>query len=98
MRVAVVISVKDELELIEGTISHLRSIGADAIIACDVSSTDGTLEILRGHASQADFLLVELADEASTAERYNVILQAVRKLDVDWVTFIDADEFLIPAT
>ena len=47
-RIAAYLGVKDEVELIEPCIAHLRSIGVEHIMACDMSSTDGTAEVLEG--------------------------------------------------
>ena len=98
MRLAVNISVKDEAELIESVIYHTWSIGADVIVACDIGSTDGTLEILRRHCRAEKFYLVELNEQTTTAEWSRATLEVVKSTDVDWVAFIDADEFLLPAT
>ena len=46
MIIAAALGVKDEIELIERCIIHLQNIGIDLILACDVSSTDGTREVL----------------------------------------------------
>ena len=47
LRIAAILGVKDEVELIEGTIAHLRAIGVELIVVWDVNSTDGTQDILR---------------------------------------------------
>ena len=46
IKIAAYLGVKDEAEIIEKCIAHLRAIGVDTILACDMSSTDGTAEIL----------------------------------------------------
>jgi glycosyltransferase involved in cell wall biosynthesis len=89
--------VKDECELIERTIAHLRAIGVDHLVVCDVDSTDGTAEILDRYASDT-FQIVkvsndELADD-TTWDRKNK--QALEQVDADWFVFLDADEFLLP--
>ncbi len=62
MRIAANLGVKDEVELIERSVAHLRAIGVDLIIACDLGSTDGTLEILEKHRSDRDFWLFTMSD------------------------------------
>lgn len=61
MRIAASLSVKDEVERIETSIAHLRAIGVDVIVACDMGSTDGTLDILERYRSDGDFLIVQRA-------------------------------------
>lgn len=58
MRIAANLGVKDEVELIERSVAHLRAIGVDLIIACDLGSTDGTLEISREASVRSRFLVV----------------------------------------
>jgi hypothetical protein len=53
------LGVKDEVELIAASVTHLRSIGVDLIIAFDEGSTDGTLEILHG-LEGADLWVVQV--------------------------------------
>ncbi len=100
MRIAASLSVKDEAELIEPAIAHLRNIGVDLIIACDVSSTDGTYEILEKYRSDSDFWLYRLSDsEGDSFEPWRrTMLALVKSAEVDWVIFLDADEFWLPAS
>jgi hypothetical protein len=53
MRIAANLNVKDEVELIETTIDRLRAIGVDVILACDMGSTAGTVDILERPRSRA---------------------------------------------
>jgi hypothetical protein len=46
MKIAVHLEMKDDVELIEGAISHLRAIGFEHIVICDRCSADGINEIL----------------------------------------------------
>jgi glycosyltransferase involved in cell wall biosynthesis len=100
MRIVAVLSVKDEIELIVPAIAHLRAIGVDRIIACDMGSTDGTWEVLERHRSDADFWVTRLSDQTpdhfETWSRVNTAL--VRSARADWAIFLDADEFWLPAS
>jgi hypothetical protein len=102
-RIAAYLSVKDESEIIEQSIAHLRSIGVDYIMACDMSSSDGTAEILERYRSDT-FSILTLPDEAvsdRTAQEDNWFSHALRRYKnapADWVIFLDADEFWLPAS
>lgn len=99
MKIAAVVGVKDEIELIEHTIDHLHAIGVDHIIACDMNSSDGTYEVLEARRSDDNFWLFrlddQLADDFQTWTRANVAL--VKSSRADWAIFLDADEFWLPA-
>jgi glycosyltransferase involved in cell wall biosynthesis len=62
-RIAAFLGVKNEVEIIEQSIAHLRSIGVDHIMVCDMSSTDGTAEILQKYRSD-NFSVLTLSEEA----------------------------------
>jgi glycosyltransferase involved in cell wall biosynthesis len=99
-RIAAQLSVKDEAEIVEHSIAHLRSIGVDHIIAVDIGSTDGTLEILEKYQAD-DFQLIRLSDRAVSAEataQDALALQSFKSAPADWVIILDADEFWIPAS
>lgn len=100
MRLGAVISVKDEHELVGPAIAHLRAIGIDHIIACDMGSTDGTYEFLESQRSDDDFWLTRLSDqEPDHFESWSAVNVAlVKSARLDWAMFLDADEFWLPAT
>jgi glycosyltransferase involved in cell wall biosynthesis len=92
------LSVKDEVELIEQAIHHLRAIGVDLIIACDLGSSDGTYEIMERYRSDDDFWLFRLTEDDDEYDanwiRANIAL--AKSAGMDWVFLLDADEFWIP--
>lgn len=98
MRVVANLGVKDEVELIERAIAHLRSIGVDHIIVCDMYSTDGTAEILESYRSDVDFWVIQMRDQESQEAWVRTNLELVERANADWVIFLDADEFPIPAS
>ena len=101
MKIAAHLGVKDEVELIEKTISHLRAIGVDLIIAVDSYSTDGTADILEAYRSDDDFWFVQMSDlEPDGPDKLwlRKNLELVQEADADWVIFLDADEHWIPAS
>jgi glycosyltransferase involved in cell wall biosynthesis len=100
MRIAACLGVKDEAELIEKSIAHLRRIGVDLIIAYDVNSTDGTSELIEKYRSDHDFWILRVDDQ--TRDEFETwtraMLALIKSAGADWVIFLDADEFWIPAT
>lgn len=98
MRIAAFLGVKDEVELIERSILHLRMAGVDLIIAWDYDSKDGTSKILKSYESEEEFWIINTNEELSQPEEASLIMEYLAKANADWVVFLDADEFLIAAT
>ena len=95
MIIAAVIGVRDESELIEAAITHLRGIGVTKFVVCDVASGDGTREKLQHYVGR-DFRVVDVArDEPQDMWRQRMAV-TIGGLDADWVLPIDADEFPLP--
>ena len=99
MRIVAYLGVKDEVELIERTIEHLRAIGVDLIIAVDSRSTDGTAEILKSYESKDNFWLFQMDDlrrddTEQTWLRRN--MEIIQRAEADWVILLDADEYWLP--
>lgn len=100
MRIAAHLGVKDEAALLARAIDHLHSIGVDQVLATDMGSTDGSLEILRRYRDAGSLQLVELDDRAPDMlhEWSPRVTALVKAAGVDWAIFLDADEFPLPAT
>ena len=99
MRIAALLGVKDEVELIDRVIAHLRAIGVDHITAYDMKSVDGTREILASHQSDA-FRVIDVDDgEAISPDAWSRLeMELIGAVEADWFIFLDADEFWIPAS
>jgi len=97
MRITAHLGVLDEVELIASAIDHLYKIGVDHVIVFDMGSKDGTLEIAEGYQGP-DFELVRLCNDTSWDELRKKTVESVRRATADWVLFLDADEFWLPAT
>jgi glycosyltransferase involved in cell wall biosynthesis len=99
MRIIAYLGVKDEVELIEGTIKHLRAIGVDLIIAVDSRSTDGTAEILKSYESKDNFWFFQM-DDLGRDDTEQVWLrrnmEIIKSAKADWVILLDADEYWLP--
>jgi|SRR4029077_17165992 glycosyltransferase involved in cell wall biosynthesis len=101
MRIVAYLGVKDEVELIERTIEHLRGIGIDLIIAVDSQSTDGTVEILQSYESKDDFWFFQIDDlERNEPEQISLrrSMEVIKRAEADWVILLDADEYWLPAS
>jgi hypothetical protein len=98
MRIAAHVGVKDEVELVERCLAQLYAIGVDYVIASDMGSTDGTLELLRARGDTHRFRLVELDDREPSALRdwSTRVTRWVQEAGADWAVFLDADELLLP--
>ena len=98
MRIVAYLGVKDEVELIERTIEHLRVIGVDLIIAVDSRSTDGTAEILKSYESEENFWVFQMddlgRDDSELWLRRN--MEIIKKAEAEWVILLDADEYWLP--
>ncbi len=100
MRIAALLGVMDEIDLIAASIDHLQNIGVDTIVVTDWGSTDGTLQILQTKARVGEVLLETLdssvpMDFVSWSQRE---VSLAKRTGADWVLFLDGDEFWLPAT
>lgn len=99
MKAAALLGVMDEVDLLPRCLEHLSRIGVDRVIVRDGGSTDGGLQWLQ--ARQGDRLRVqplsaeEMRDPAACSRRD---VELLRSTGADWVIFLDADEFWLPAT
>jgi glycosyltransferase involved in cell wall biosynthesis len=106
MKIAALLHVKDECELIRHSISHLRAIGVDRVVVCDFESKDGTREILASYPQDESFQVIDHRDSETEEiggwnESYNVttlITRQIAQAGFDWLMYLDADEFWIPRT
>lgn len=84
--------VKDSLIFINEWLDRYKDI-ADEIVALDNGSTDGTLEILRTNPKVVQVLQTEGYNEGRDK---NMLYDAARKRNPDWLLWLDADEILEP--
>ncbi|WP_428311670.1 glycosyltransferase family 2 protein [Hydrocarboniphaga sp.] len=99
-KIAALVGVKDEVELIDRCIAHLRRIGVGQIVVFDANSTDGTIERLQQHAQAGALQYFVIDDRQPDAmQQVNQISrQLLGASDAEWVMFQDADEFWLPAS
>lgn len=96
MRIAAFLGVMDEATLIAPCVEHLRRIGVEEFIVCDMSSTDGTREWLREREGPM-FRIMDSSNSEPGEEWTRRSLAAVTGAMADWIVLLDADEFPLPA-
>ena len=96
MTIAAHLGVLDEVGLIRPCIDHLRNIGVDEFIVCDMGSTDGTAEILRSEEGK-DFKILWSSNEEPGDVWLRRNTEAVATSRASWIVLLDADEFPLPA-
>ena len=102
MKVAAIVGVKDERDLIGPCLERLRALGVGPILVLDDRSSDGTLDVVDrfGHRGGRAAPPLERATFAAdfgdnlrcTSPVFGPFLQ---RHAPDWLLFIDADEFPI---
>ena len=95
MKIAAHIGVKDEIELIEPCIAHLRRIGVTSFIVCEMQSTDGTAEWVAAQRSET-FRVLQSSNAEPGMDWLRRNEAAARTCGADWLVFADADEFILP--
>lgn len=99
MKVAAIVGVKDECDLIKPCLERLWSIGVGPILVIDDHSSDGTLDVIDHLSSRSPAPLVRttFANDFGQNLRIDgdVFGPFMRQHSPDWLLFIDADEFPI---
>jgi hypothetical protein len=98
MKIVVSLGVKDEVDLIAHTLEHLFAIGVDFVVVCDIESSDGTTDVLEHYRSHGKIWYFRLGQQASHEEWERANLELLAQTEADWIVFLDADEFPLPAT
>lgn len=87
--------VRDEADIVQANIRHHLASGVDCIVATDNGSTDGTVEILEGFASDGVLHLRHDTDDSFDQARLTTEMAAIarERFGADWILSNDADEF-----
>lgn len=95
VRLAAIMLVKDERDVIGHTIYHLLMEGCERVIVKDNLSTDGTRSILEGLQEATAGQVLVLSDDQLAyyqSEKTTGLLQFAQRLGYTWVIPCDADE------
>lgn len=95
MTVWAVLMVKDEADVIGGTLAHLANEGVDGFVVADNGSTDGTDRLIDDFARQFPGPVLALDDPDPAyrqSEKMTALAQLAHERGADWVVPVDADE------
>jgi len=90
--------VRDEVDVVAATVEHHLSQGVDLVVATDLSSVDGTAEVLEGYAAAGVVDLIHEPDVSFNQGAWvtRMARKAAEVHGADWVINLDADEFWVP--
>ncbi|MBB5751931.1 glycosyltransferase family 2 protein [Prosthecomicrobium pneumaticum] len=94
MKIAIGAIVKNEAPYLREWVAYHKAVGVDAFIIGDNESTDGTRALLRGLAG-AGVRSFGVRGRARQLFTYDTIVRD-HSAGIDWIAFIDADEFIVP--
>jgi len=100
VRLAMIVKVRDEADIIEDNLRYHRAQGVDFFVVADTGSTDGTVEILEPYERAGIVALKRIGrgihdmKEGGEGE----ITRIADEMGADWVIHNDADEFWWPLT
>lgn len=89
---------KNELPFIIEWIAYHRAVGVKRFFIADNGSNDGTRELLGALASASLIDLIDFPNSPNGSTQMNAyrVLMQTYGSSVDWIAFIDADEFITP--
>lgn len=84
--------VRNEVDILEGTVSHLLGQGVDGVLIADNGSTDGTDELLRDLGDPRVHLAFDREPAYFQATKMTELARAAAGAGADWIVPFDADE------
>lgn len=95
LRLGIVIIVRNEAAYLEEWLCYHLALGVDHVFLYDNGSTDDTAAVLEPYVNHGLLTLLHWPLPGGQADAYNHALRFFGP-SVDWLAFIDVDEFLVP--
>lgn len=95
LRLGAVVIVRNEAAYLEEWLCFHLALGVDHVFLYDNGSTDGTATLLEPYVNHGLLTLMHWPLPGGQADAYNHALRFFGP-SVDWLAFIDVDEFLVP--
>lgn len=97
-KLAMVLAVRDEADIIEANLRLHRELGVDCFVVTDNGSTDGTREILEGLRDELEILILDEPKHNHDQDLWmtRMAREARRRLGASWALLCDADELWVP--
>jgi glycosyltransferase involved in cell wall biosynthesis len=94
--IAVILGVKDELDLVRPSIEHLERMGVREIVVIDAMSTDGTQDVLE-ELRKAGRIRLHFHDNTTVDDRTDRenVQAMIEACQAEWLLILDADEFVL---
>ena len=86
---------KDEGPFLKEWLDYHLTVGIDHFYLYDNNSTDNYREIIQPYIDREQITLVPWPHQQAQAQAYKHCLETYRT-ETNWITFIDADEFIVP--
>lgn len=88
--ISIIVAVRNARFILERCLASLEPLAAVEILVADGASTDGTIDLLQGHAPRLAWWISE--PDCGVADAWNKALKHARG---EWILFLGADDWLV---
>jgi aminoglycoside phosphotransferase len=96
VRIVAILRVRDEVDLLAGSVHHLRELGVDIVVVVDEGSTDGTLALLDGPKAEGWLRLIHATPGEPGWERADE--RVLAEVGPHWLLRVAVDDRLLTVT